>query len=119
MTTKTYPHGTRARYTMNRCRCSSCRDANRVYAVAREHRLTLASFGCAEPITVDAVEVRAHLRFLQRQGVGLRQVAKVTGLSRSGLSQLRSGESKRVTYRSADRILSVCRSDKAAGRWPS
>jgi transcriptional regulator with XRE-family HTH domain len=118
-TKKTYPHGTRAAYVLNRCRCDACRDANRRYAVARERRLTLASFGCADPLTVEARQVRSHLRFLQRAGVGLRQIAKLTGVSRTTLTQLRSGGSKRATWRNADVILGICSDDKAAGRWAS
>lgn len=114
---KVYPHGARARYTFGRCRCDLCRQANTEYAVARERRLTLASFGCADPFTVDAVEVREHLRFLQAAGVGLRQVSKLTRISRSALMQLRSGESRRVTWKNADLVLGVCTADKAAGRW--
>lgn len=117
--TKNYPHGTRASYTIGRCRCHDCRMANTEYAVARERRLTLASFGCADPLTCDASEVRSHLRFLQGAGVGLRQVAKVTGVSRSALHQLRTGESRRVTWKNADLILGVCIGDRAAGRWPT
>jgi hypothetical protein len=116
--TKTYQHGTRARYTLGRCRCDDCRRANSDYAIARERRLTLASFGCADPLTVDAAEVREHLLFLRDAGVGLRRIASVTGVSRTTLYQLRTGESRRVTWRCADRILGVCTGDRAPGARP-
>lgn len=73
-------HGTRACYVLDRCRCEPCREANREYA--REHARRSA------PAYVDASRAREHLADLSRQGVGLKTVAKLTGLSHGGLSKL-------------------------------
>jgi arginyl-tRNA--protein-N-Asp/Glu arginylyltransferase len=111
------PHGTRARYVVEKCRCDACRRANCDYQTAREKRKAYEAWGDVEPALVPAEETLAHLRFLRAHGIGLRQVHKVTGLSRSSLTKLAHGERRRVTYRTHDLITAVCLDDRAAGRW--
>lgn len=107
-------HGTYVAYVIDRCRCADCRRANREYERARAARL--------EPAYVSAGPARAHLAMLAAAGVGLKQVAKVSGVSTGTLSKLVYGDgtrglapSKRVRKATADRILAVWPSALAAG----
>ena len=110
------PHGTRAKYVVEKCRCAECRRANCEYQTMRERRKAYEAWGDIEPALVPADEVREHLEFLSSAGIGLRTVARRTGLSRSTLSKLRR-RTQRVRPRTADLILGLCTDDRAAGRW--
>lgn len=99
-------HGTYVKYVIEQCRCDECRAANRDYERERSRR-------CA-PAYVDADEVRAHLAWLADRGIGLKSVAKMSGLSHGALSKLVYGDSRRGTAPSKrcrpetrDRILAV------------
>jgi arginyl-tRNA--protein-N-Asp/Glu arginylyltransferase len=111
------PHGTRAKYVVEKCRCAACRRANSDYQTMREKRKAYEAWGDIKPALVPADEVREHLAFLSEVGVGLRQVHRVTGIHRSTLQKLKR-KSARVRYETADRILAVSSDDRAAGRWP-
>jgi len=110
-------HGTRAKYVVERCRCTACRRANTDYQTAREKRLAYEAWGDIRPALVPAGEAQRYLLTLRRHGVGLRQVCKLTGLSRSALQRLAQGGRQRVTYRTADLVLAVCTDERAPGRW--
>jgi hypothetical protein len=123
---KVYPHGTRARYTFNKCRCSECRAANSAYQRrwAKKHTKTAARLGYEASRFTDAAPVRKHLCMLSREGVGRHQVAKVSGVRESTLSALiygksrgnsarRSPPSRRILKRDAEKILAVTPSDRA------
>ena len=110
-------HGTRAKYVHERCRCIACRRANTAYQTANEKRHAYEAFGDVRPALVPADETREHLATLSRHGVGLRQVQKLTGIGRTALSQIRSGETRRVRFDTFDRITAVCCDERAAGRW--
>lgn len=90
-----YPHGTRARYVGQRCRCSDCREANRVYAHQR-----------ARDPRIDAAPVRAHINALQSANVGLRSISDVADVPRVALQRIVNGQS-RVLRSVANRVLSV------------
>lgn len=111
-------HGTRACYVFGpepgsdrsrSCRCDPCTVANRVYARERERRAARVRYGIEPPpvVYVDAGEVRAHLRYLTRKGMGLRSISIAARCSRSGLADLRSGRRTRCTPGLAERILLV------------
>lgn len=118
-----YPHGTHACYVLDGCRCDRCREACRTY---ERHRGRAQRSG--QPVTVDAGPVRAHVRSLMADGrgdnlgaVGLKQIAKVSGVAHGALWKLiygapdRAGPSKRVRRDTAERVLAVTRADMADG----
>lgn len=105
------PHGTRARYVTERCRCDACREANRVYASRRNRERLAEQWGAATPRLVPADRVREHLARLREAGLGLRTVQRRSGVSRSTLSGIAGVPSaktrNRVTAESEARILAV------------
>lgn len=86
-------------------RCSVCREANRVYERERTSRI--------EPPYVGAARARAHLAELAEQGLGIKSVARLSGVSHGCLSKLMHGNykgrgpSKRIRYSTEQRILAV------------
>lgn len=109
---KVYEHGNYARYVLNKCRCPECSAANSRYERERTARL--------EPAYVVAGPARAHIEELAAAGVGLKQIAKVSGVSHGALSKLVFGipgraPSKRIRKSTLDRILAVTPADAAPG----
>lgn len=112
VSTKEYEHGTHARYVLNLCRCPECREAARVYNAAQRYRL--------EPAFVAAGPARDHIAMLTAAGVGLKTIAKTSGLSTGTLSKLVYGHhgrapSKRIRKDTLDRILGVMPNQIAGG----
>lgn len=116
MSVKTYPHGTRARYTINGCRCDECQDARRAYDNDLKNRL--------EPAYVSAGPAREHVRELMDAGVGLKRIVKVSGVPQGSLWKLMYGKrqpdgsqqpSKRIRKATADKLLAVTPADVADG----
>lgn len=119
-----YEHGTYACYVLGACRCQRCRDANAAY---ERNRVRANAYG--RPLSVDAEPVRAHVRELMceakrganRMGVGLKQIAKVSGVSHGALWKLmygapdRDGPSKTVRRETAEKLLAVSMADMADG----
>ena len=89
-----YPHGTRARYNSQRCRCSDCRHANTAYEKSRQR----------DP-RVDAAPIVAHIETLNRQQIGLRSIEDVTGVDRNRLKRIIEGAKPRRSE--ANKILAV------------
>lgn len=98
-----FPHGSRARYVGERCRCDDCRRANREYAAARARARAEGDTG----ELVDAGPARAHLEALAAQGVGRRAVAAACDVALSVLLDVRRGRKLRVRASTARRILAV------------
>ena len=118
-----HQHGTRACYVLDRCRCEPCSKAN---SDAETERVRLKAYGRYHKY-VDAHPVRLHLAELAAYGIGLKQVAKLSGVSTGTLSKLvfgvydstgtgggrhGSGElirppSRRVLRRTAERVYAV------------
>ncbi len=105
-------HGTYAKAVVEGCRCELCVAARRNYnrrrvqAIARPDEVWLP-YVSAEP-------ARAHLRALAKAGVGLKTVAKASGVSTGGLSKIVYGDrrrgrppSRRVRPETLRRILAV------------
>lgn len=103
-------HGTRTRYVRG-CRCDDCRQANREYARRRDRHLRRVAYGIEERAEryVDATEARKHLEWLRSWGIGLRTVSQHTGIGRTALQQIVSGESRKVLATTADKVLGVLR----------
>lgn len=105
-----HPHGTRARYTLDRCHCRDCRQANRSAERDRQRQI---AYGRWQPY-VDAGPTRSHIAQLREQGVGLKRLATLSGVSHGSLSQLvygcpvrGRGPSRRIRPDSAAKILAV------------
>lgn len=105
-------HGTYAKYVVERCGCEPCRGANRAY-VRRRQRSMARPDELWLPY-VPAGPARRHLAALARQGIGLKTVAKLTGLAHGALSRIVYGDpargsapSKRVRPETLSAILGV------------
>lgn len=94
------------------CRCELCRAASS--EAQREARLNPV------PAYVSATPARAHVEFLSQHGVGLKQIAKVSGVAHGALWKLMygpsgRGPSKRIRPATAEKILAVTPADAADG----
>jgi len=104
MTTRSeIEHGTRKRYCQSKCRCVLCRAANAAYYHKRKKWVR----GLAEPPLADAEEVTRHLRGLRSKGIGERTVEEITGLARSSIHKILTGETRRVKPETALVILGL------------
>ena len=97
-------HGTRAKYTIDRCRCDECREASRLYNLQRRNDL--------QPRLVSAEQARQHVLELMAAGVGCRQVARLAGLSTSAVKSIIWGKpgrppTRRIKPSTAEALLSV------------
>ena len=91
-------HGTRAKYTQDKCRCDECRAANTDYQRQRTRRVA--------PTLVDASRARKHIIELRASGVGRRQIAAESGVSVSMISKIVKG-SERIRPRTEAAILGL------------
>jgi len=116
MSIKVYPHGTKARYALNGCRCDECQVARRAYEAELKNRV--------EPAYVSAGPARDHVRELMAAGVGLKRIVKVSGVSQGALWKMMYGKrqpngvqqpSKRIRKATADKLLAVTPADVADG----
>jgi DNA-binding CsgD family transcriptional regulator len=105
----TYEHGTYAKYTLERCRCTDCRAA--VAAYRRQH-VKNKLFGKAG--NVDAEPVRAHVRKLKAAGLGYKKIAELAGLNPKTVNTLFRGRPERGTpppsqirKTTADKLMAV------------
>jgi hypothetical protein len=103
-------HGTRTNYVKG-CRCEPCTLANRVYERERDRHARRVAYGIEVPQVrfVNAKETREHLIWLQSIGIGLRTVAKETGLGRTALTEIRKGITRRVAVETEAKILALHR----------
>lgn len=105
-------HGTHVKYVIDKCRCEPCREGNRIYERERAARLT--------PPYVSAAPARRHVEHLAAGGVGLKTIAKASGVSHGALSKLMygtgtRGPSKRIRPETSAKILAVTPRDAADG----
>lgn len=105
-------HGTHAKYAVERCRCELCRVAQRDYNRNRIRQMSRPD-GVWRPY-VDAGPVRDHLEWLSTCGVGIKTVAKLSGVPHGSLSKVMYGDpqrgmgpSKRIRLATAERVLAV------------
>lgn len=99
-------HGTYVKYVQDRCRCLPCKTAHSAYERARTSRI--------EPPYVSATGAREHIAELRAVGVGLKSIAKTSGVSHGALSKIVYGDrtrgrgpSKRIRPSTAEKILAV------------
>jgi hypothetical protein len=88
----TYPHGTRARYVLEACRCEECRAASRVAA-----RRSAKDRAYGRGGDVDAGPARAHVKALMRTGMGYKRIAEAAGVNSKTVYILLAGRSDRGT----------------------
>ncbi len=124
ITTKEYPHGTTARYVLNRCRCEECKAARAAYERNRQRKTAYGQWD----VRVDAARARDHLRRLADAGVGYKRVAVIAGVTASTLSRVlgsRTGKGgawrparyrpiRRLKQSTVDRIIAVTVSEAKA-----
>jgi hypothetical protein len=82
---RTYTHGTSNSYVNGKCRCDVCRDAQTAKARIRTRKQAYGQF-----VTqfVDAEPARRRVNEFRAMGVGVKQVAKMTGIAPSVLGAL-------------------------------
>lgn len=85
------PHGSRAKYTAEKCHCKPCRQANRK---AMSERSRLLAYGQWNPF-VDAAPVREHIHYLQSCGMGLRTIAAAANVNRKTFQAILKGRPAR------------------------
>lgn len=88
----TYPHGTYAKYVLERCRCDECRVAVAAY---RRQAAKLKAYGRGG--NVDAGPARAHVLALMSTGMGYRRIGLAAGLNPNTIHYLLRGRSERGT----------------------
>jgi hypothetical protein len=98
------PHGDVRRYWSG-CRCLPCRLARSAY------RLEAGRRGLAE-----THEARVYLRRLAKAGIGTWQVAKLTGVARQVVVDIRRGRQRLARPEVVGRLL-ACPAVKAGGAW--
>lgn len=95
-------HGTRARYVRG-CRCKPCTKANREYARSRSLE---KAWGRGNPL-ITTGELKERLWLLNSRGIGLRTVSEITGISRTVLSDIRSGKKTNCRKKTRDRVFEL------------
>lgn len=105
----THEHGTHAAYVLDRCRCRACRDA-----ASRYERWRGKQRAYGREAYVSADRARAHVTALRDAGMGLKTVARVSGVPHGALAKLIYGDrargmepSKRIRPSTEARILAV------------
>lgn len=102
------PHGTRAKYVVEKCRCDECRRACSEYERERTARIA--------PAYVYAQPAREHVEHLMSLGMGFKRVAEVAGVSQSAVASLLYGKkvgdkrrapTKRIRPETAAALLAV------------
>ena len=86
-------HGTRAKYVVEKCRCTKCRAANNASQRQYQRRKAKQAFGQHE-FYVDAEPVRQHVRALMDGGVGWHRIARLSGVPSGSVSRLLYGDSQ-------------------------
>jgi len=107
-----HQHGTYSCYVQDYCRCPPCARANADYELNRTRQQAYGRWNGL----VDAEAAREHIRFLTDQGMGLKRIVAVSGVSQGLLWKLMYGKrqtdgsrvpSRRIRPDTAARILAV------------
>lgn len=107
----THQHGTRQAYVIDKCRCRPCRDA---ISATRRHENKLKAYGRYDTGRVPITPVQEHIQHLQDNGISMKRLAKLSGISLSTLGAIKWGRKERngqqytrVTKNTADRIQAI------------
>lgn len=104
--------GTRVKYVLDRCRCVPCSKANSEAETWRERQKAYGRYNKYVP----AIGVREHVNSLTAAGMGLKQVAKVSGVAHGALWKLMYGKtrpdgsrvpSRRVLRETAEKLFAL------------
>lgn len=107
-----HQHGTRACYVLDKCRCTPCSRANSDAEAWRERQKAYGRYNKYVP----AGPVREQVRTLTDAGMGLKQVAKVSGVPHGTLWKLMYGKrqpdgsqtpSRRVQRETAEKLFAL------------
>lgn len=107
-----HQHGTYVCYTVDRCRCLPCKQAN---AAATNERYRLKAYGRYNKYA-DAEPVRQHLRTLTAQGMGWKWIAEVAGVPTGVVTSIlygkhrdgrNTGLQKRILRTNYDKLMAV------------
>lgn len=101
-------HGSRPAYRAG-CRCLPCRSANACYEAQRARAMT------ERPALVDAGAARARLLELAGLKVGIRQAARLAGVSVRTIQRIRTGTATQIRATVARAILGIDRPVQAPG----
>lgn len=104
-------HGTRLAYVIDKCSCRPCRDAN---SAVRRQESKLKAYGRYETNRVPIGPIQNHIQYLQDNGISVKQLAKLSGVSLSTLGAIKWGRTERnnqqytrVLKTTAAKILAV------------
>lgn len=105
----TYPHGTNAKYVLEKCRCPDCTAAS---SAKERRRSKLRAMGRSAQVSSEAA--REHVAYLMSCGMGYKRIGKAAGLNPRTIYVLMAGRSDRNTappkriYRTTEaKILAV------------
>lgn len=96
-----HQHGQRATYVLDKCRCEPCSRANAEAETWRERQKAYGRYNKYVP----AEFVREHLAELAAYGIGLKRVAKISGVSTGTLSKIWYGSASRTDRGPSVRVL--------------
>lgn len=106
-----HTHGTRQAYVIDRCRCRPCRDA---LSATRRHENKLKAYGRYTTGRVPITPIQNHIQHLQDNGISVKQLSRLTGLSLSTLGAIKWGRTERnnqqytrVLKKTATKILAI------------
>ena len=109
VTTKQYPHGTNARYSLNFCHCDECSRAHREYEKSR--KLWQGEFPRVPPPLVDRGPARRHVKKLMGRGMSHKRIAQIAGVPASVVGTLVYGRydraAKKIRRQTAEKLLAV------------
>lgn len=104
-----HQHGTRLAYVLDRCRCLPCREDSSKYNsnLNRQTAYGRSNWTSAQP-------VREHIQMLQASGLGLKRIAKLSGVDHSNIARViwgrterNEGPAKQISKVNAAKILAV------------
>jgi hypothetical protein len=96
-----HQHGTNACYRLDRCRCAPCSRAAVAYDRQRSRN---TAYGRWHPF-VDAQPIREHVAQLRADGLGLKLIAKHSGVAHGALWKLMYGKTRADgTYRVSETV---------------
>lgn len=107
-------HGTRTGYTKG-CRCVPCGQAN---AADAGKRAAAAAAGLPTTDLIEAAAAREHIAELRRGGASLKSIVRASGLSRTAVSGIACGDTRRIMPDTHQAIVGLTAADVRAAAAP-